>query len=116
MQEVNILSKFSEVAPRKDEKFRSANFRLSFFFQSLTTRTATSSDVEPAHPPKLVVFNRASPVAGDDDVCFSESFCVNDFTARYNSYKGNAYGMANTLRQTSKPAIGPQLEPIPAQR
>lgn len=34
-------------------------------------------------------------------ICFSESFCVNDFTARYNSYKGNAYGMANTLRQTA---------------
>lgn len=32
---------------------------------------------------------------------FSESFCVRDFIDRYNSYKGNAYGMANTLRQTA---------------
>ena len=32
---------------------------------------------------------------------FSESFCVRDFVERYNSYKGNAYGMANTLRQTA---------------
>lgn len=32
---------------------------------------------------------------------FTESFCVNDFVDRYNSYKGNAYGMANTLRQTA---------------
>ncbi len=32
---------------------------------------------------------------------FSESFCVSDFIDRYNSYKGNAYGMANTLRQTA---------------
>jgi len=32
---------------------------------------------------------------------FSESFCVKDFVERYNSYKGNAYGMANTLRQTA---------------
>lgn len=30
-----------------------------------------------------------------------ESFCVNDFTNDYNSYKGNAYGMANTLLQTA---------------
>ncbi len=32
---------------------------------------------------------------------FCESFCVNDFISEYNSYKGNAYGMANTLFQTA---------------
>lgn len=35
------------------------------------------------------------------NVIFKESFCVNDFTEAYNSYKGNAYGMANTLLQTA---------------
>lgn len=35
------------------------------------------------------------------NVLFSESFCVNDFVKEYNSYKGNAYGMANTLLQTA---------------
>ncbi|WP_405605259.1 phytoene desaturase family protein [Polaribacter sp. Asnod1-A03] len=34
-------------------------------------------------------------------VLFSKSFCVNDFKSEYNSYKGNAYGMANTLLQTA---------------
>ena len=34
-------------------------------------------------------------------VLFKESFCVNDFIEQYNSYKGNAYGMANTLKQTA---------------
>ena len=34
-------------------------------------------------------------------VIFRESFCVNDFINDYNSYKGNAYGMANTLLQTA---------------
>jgi len=34
-------------------------------------------------------------------VLFKESFCVNDFIKDYNSYKGNAYGMANTLMQTA---------------
>ena len=32
---------------------------------------------------------------------FKKSFCVNDFINEYNSYKGNAYGMANTLLQTA---------------
>lgn len=34
-------------------------------------------------------------------IIFKESFCVNDFIEQYNSYKGNAYGMANTLQQTA---------------
>jgi phytoene desaturase len=36
-----------------------------------------------------------------DAILFKESFCVNDFVSEYNSYKGNAYGMANTLMQTA---------------
>ncbi|MFD2101779.1 phytoene desaturase family protein [Flagellimonas iocasae] len=36
-----------------------------------------------------------------ESIIFKESFCVNDFVEQYNSYKGNAYGLANTLRQTA---------------
>jgi len=36
-----------------------------------------------------------------DKVLFSESYCVNDFVKDYNSFKGNAYGLANTLFQTA---------------
>lgn len=35
------------------------------------------------------------------NIIFKESFCVNDFVKDYNSYKGNAYGMANILTQTA---------------
>ncbi|MFT5723410.1 MAG: phytoene desaturase [Bacteroidia bacterium] len=34
-------------------------------------------------------------------VLFSKSYCVEDFKEDYNSYKGNAYGLANTLTQTA---------------
>ncbi len=34
-------------------------------------------------------------------VIFKETFCINDFVSDYNSYKGNAYGLANTLLQTA---------------
>lgn len=37
----------------------------------------------------------------EKNIIFKESFCVNDFISEYNSYKGNAYGMANTLSQTA---------------
>lgn len=36
-----------------------------------------------------------------NNIIFKESFCKNDFISEYNSYKGNAYGMANTLLQTA---------------
>ncbi|UFH35554.1 phytoene desaturase family protein [Flavobacterium acetivorans] len=36
-----------------------------------------------------------------NNIIFKESFCKNDFVSQYNSYKGNAYGMANTLLQTA---------------
>ncbi|OUW34752.1 MAG: phytoene dehydrogenase [Flavobacteriaceae bacterium TMED179] len=35
------------------------------------------------------------------NIIYKKSFCVNDFISEYNSYKGNAYGLANTLLQTS---------------
>ncbi|MEQ8419515.1 MAG: phytoene desaturase family protein, partial [Arenibacter algicola] len=37
----------------------------------------------------------------ESSILFKEDFCVNDFIDQYNSYKGNAYGMANTLMQTA---------------
>ena len=41
-------------------------------------------------------------------ILFKESFCINDFISEYNSYKGNAYGMAMTLFQTA--FLRPKLE------
>ena len=51
-----------------------------------------------------IVMDRMEHITGQslkDHVCLKESFCVNDFISEYNSYKGNAYGMANTLLQTA---------------
>jgi phytoene desaturase len=36
-----------------------------------------------------------------DSILFSKSYCVKDFVKDYNSYGGNAYGLANTLKQTA---------------
>ncbi|RQO65836.1 phytoene desaturase [Pedobacter sp. KBW06] len=38
---------------------------------------------------------------------YKKSYCVSDFISDYNSYKGNAYGLANTLMQTAtlKPSL-----------
>ena len=36
-----------------------------------------------------------------DHISIKKSYCVNDFIKDYNSYKGNAYGLANILKQTA---------------
>ncbi|HAF78240.1 MAG TPA: phytoene desaturase [Maribacter sp.] len=51
-----------------------------------------------------LIMDRFEKRTGQDirnNIIFKETFCVNDFIDRYNSYKGNAYGMANTLTQTA---------------
>lgn len=47
-----------------------------------------------------------------EHIIYKNSFCINDFKSAYNSYKGNAYGLANTLRQTAnlKPKIKSKLK------
>ncbi len=37
----------------------------------------------------------------EPNIVFQKSYCVQDFEKDYNSYKGNAYGLANTLMQTA---------------
>ena len=36
-----------------------------------------------------------------DSVIYKKTFSVSDFAHNYNSFKGNAYGLANTLKQTA---------------
>ncbi len=51
-----------------------------------------------------IIMDRFQERTGENirnNIIFKETFCVNDFVDRYNSYKGNAYGMANTLTQTA---------------
>ena len=42
-----------------------------------------------------------------DNIIFKKSFCIDDFKNEYNAFKGNAYGLANTLKQTAvfKPSM-----------
>lgn len=42
-----------------------------------------------------------------EHIDFKKSYCIKDFVHDYNAYKGNAYGLANTLKQTAvmKPSV-----------
>lgn len=51
-----------------------------------------------------IMIHRLEKLTGEninDDIIYIKSFAMTDFEYRYNSFKGNAYGLANTLTQTA---------------
>ena len=51
---------------------------------------------------KLIAsFERLTGETIKDNIIVKKSYCLSDFKSEYNAYKGNAYGLANTLRQTA---------------
>jgi phytoene desaturase len=51
-----------------------------------------------------VLLSRLEKYVGEDirnNIVYKKSYSVSDFKSDYNSYKGNAYGLANTLFQTA---------------
>jgi phytoene desaturase len=57
-----------------------------------------------------VICDRMQHILGVDireHIIYKRSFCLKDFVNDYNAFKGNAYGLANTLKQTAilKPRI-----------
>jgi phytoene desaturase len=57
-----------------------------------------------------IIMDRLEKRAGvtiREHIIYKKSFCISDFKSEYNAFKGNAYGLANTLRQTAyfKPSL-----------
>ena len=57
-----------------------------------------------------IIMNRLEKFCNSDirkSIEYKRSYCINDFKNDYNAYKGNAYGLANTLAQTAnlKPKV-----------
>ncbi len=51
-----------------------------------------------------LLLNKLEKYTGTDiknNIEFKRSYCIKDFKSDYNSYQGNAYGLANTLMQTA---------------
>lgn len=51
-----------------------------------------------------LILDRLEKLTGQnlkDDILFVKSYCISNFIKDYNSFKGNAYGLANTLKQTA---------------
>jgi phytoene desaturase len=57
-----------------------------------------------------LLLHRLKTITGNDikeNIVYKKSFCISDFKSEYHAFKGNAYGLANTLMQTAilKPSL-----------
>ena len=73
-----------------------------FFLIPLAPGIMDTQELRLAYFDKIIDrFEKLTQQEVKKNIIFKESFCKNDFVRDYNSYKGNAYGMANTLLQTA---------------
>ncbi len=79
-----------------------AGMESAFFLVPLAPGINDSEELREQYFDKIVTrFEQLTQQSVKNSIIFKQSFCKNDFVSEYNSYKGNAYGMANTLLQTA---------------
>lgn len=82
------------VAPESDENL--------FVLMPLAPGLDDNDELREQYFEKLM--SRLEHLTGDsieNRIVYKKSYCISDFKEDYNSYKGNAYGLANTLKQTA---------------
>lgn len=73
-----------------------------FFLVPLAPGIKDTEELREEYFEKIISrFERLTQQKIKNSIIFKRSFCKNDFVTDYNAYKGNAYGMANTLLQTA---------------
>jgi len=85
-----------------DENTAPKNCENGFFLIPLAPGLKDNVELRETYFNKILErFERLTDQPVIKNIIFKQSYCVNDFIKDYNSYKGNAYGMANTLLQTA---------------
>lgn len=85
-----------------DESAAPSGKEAGIFLIPIAPGLEDNDDLRAAYFDKIITrFEKLTSQNIRESIIFKESFCVKDFISDYNSYKGNAYGMANTLLQTA---------------
>lgn len=85
-----------------DETVAPKNQELGFFLIPLAPGIEDTELLRESYFVKIIErFEKITQQEVKSHILFKKSYCKNDFVTDYNSYKGNAYGMANTLLQTA---------------
>jgi phytoene desaturase len=74
----------------------------AIFLIPLATDLEDTPEIRELYFDKIITrFEKLTNQSVKNNIVVKESYCVNDFKNDYNSYKGNAYGLANILTQTA---------------
>ncbi|MBN8621528.1 MAG: phytoene desaturase [Flavobacteriales bacterium] len=99
---------YANFSSKTDDSLAPDGMEIGFFLIPLAVDLDDSEEIREKY--FRIILDRIKKCTGEDlkdSVLFKRSFGVNDFKERYNSCRGNAYGLANTLLQTSflRPSI-----------
>jgi phytoene desaturase len=85
-----------------DDSIAPKNQEMGFFLIPLAPGIEDTETLREKYFDKIIErFEKITKQEVKSHILFKKSYCKNDFVSDYNSYKGNAYGMANTLLQTA---------------
>ncbi|MCD9577449.1 phytoene desaturase family protein [Flavobacterium soyae] len=93
---------YANFPSKTDQTAAPDGMETGFFLIPLAPGIEDNETLREAYFEKIITrFEQLTQQKIRNNIIFKESFCKNDFEADYNAYKGNAYGMANTLLQTA---------------
>ncbi|WP_406844350.1 phytoene desaturase family protein [Flavobacterium soyae] len=93
---------YANFPSKTDQTAAPDGMETGFFLIPLAPGIEDNETLREAYFEKIITrFEQLTQQEIRNNIIFKESFCKNDFEADYNAYKGNAYGMANTLLQTA---------------
>lgn len=93
---------YANFPSKTDQTAAPEGMESGFFLIPLAPGIEDSEKLREEYFEKIITrFEQLTQQKIKNNIIFKRSFCKNDFVTDYNAYKGNAYGMANTLMQTA---------------
>lgn len=93
---------YANFPSKTDETAAPKGMESAFFLIPLAPGIKDTEALREEYFEKIITrFEQITQQKIKNNIIFKKSFCKNDFVTDYNAYKGNAYGMANTLLQTA---------------
>lgn len=99
---------YSSFPSKTDPSFAPKGCDCAVFLIPLSPGLKETTELKEAYFSQIIQrFKKCTGVDISDSIIFKESYCISNFIEDYNSYKGNAYGLANVITQTGflKPKI-----------
>ena len=85
-----------------DPSFAPENKEAGFFLIPIAPGIEDTPEIREAYFNHIMDrFEKLTNQSVKEHILFNKSYCIKEFKEDYNSFKGNAYGLANTLTQTA---------------